>query len=333
MVSNVVIKLGCDPELFVRSRKTGEFVSAHDLLPGTKQKPHEVIGGAVQVDGVAAEFNIIPALTANQFSSNIQTVMGELQKFIGPDYELISNPAVTFPEKYFKSLPEDTRILGCNPDFNAWTGQVNETPDGDSTTMRTAAGHVHIGWCDGVDPNDSTHFEDCCIIAKNLDYYLGLYSLQWDQDTQRRRLYGKAGSFRPKSYGIEYRPLSNVWLRTSTHQQWVFNAAYTCLNSLINGGERLDKTFGSIAREFIDNSESWWTKEDSVKSKDHKKISKLSTLTGLRNPPPMPSEMAPKEVSKPMPKKAGFKYDTMKFNGLTNPWAVNPTVLPSDAEE
>jgi len=301
-MSNLKIKIGADPELVLRSVKTGQFVSAHDLLLGTKEEPYKVNSGAVQVDGVAAEFNIDPAESKTGFLNNISSVMKTLQEMVGKDYELVSQPAVTFPESYFKSLPEKTRELGCNPDFNAWTGQVNEKPDGESTTMRTFSGHIHIGWCDNTDPTDSTHFQDCCEVAKQFDYYLGLYSLQWDQDKDRRKLYGKAGSFRPKPYGMEYRPLSNVWLRTKSLQEWVYNAANKAFYDIVNGNARLSEEFGELAREFIDNSESWWTPEDAAKSKDHKRLYLLHRYTGLMNPPPLPKPEELKQVLKASPK-------------------------------
>src|SRR5258706_208911 len=152
------ILVGADPEVVLRDVKSGEFVSAHNLLPGTKDAPHKVDFGAVQVDGVAAEFNIDPANSAAKFSSNIEGVMSRLQAFVGDKYELVSQPSVVFPEEYFKSLPENVRELGCNPDWDAYTGQITEKPDGSGTTMRTFAGHIHIGWTDDVDPTDDTHF-------------------------------------------------------------------------------------------------------------------------------------------------------------------------------
>lgn len=246
-MGKIVLKIGADPEMFVRDKRTGKIVSAHDLLPGTKTEPHKVPLGAIQVDGVAAEFNIDPVTDSGNFLKNIGSVVGSLQSTIGPDFELVSEPYTIFDEAYFKSLPDETRELGCNPDYNAWTGQVNDKPDG-GTYMRTAAGHIHIGWTENEDPRDRTHFEDCQVIAKNLDYYLGLYSLMWDQDKTRRSLYGKAGSFRPKPYGVEYRPLSNVWLRTPQLQRWVFDAAVYGTFRLINEGVRLEDSFGDMAR-------------------------------------------------------------------------------------
>jgi len=57
------ILVGCDPELFVK--KDGVLVSAHGLVQGSKEHPFRVSKGAVQVDGMALEFNIDPAEDEN----------------------------------------------------------------------------------------------------------------------------------------------------------------------------------------------------------------------------------------------------------------------------
>ena len=49
---------GCDPELFVVNGND-EFVYP-EWIPGNKEEPHPVEHGAVQIDGMAAEFNIDP---------------------------------------------------------------------------------------------------------------------------------------------------------------------------------------------------------------------------------------------------------------------------------
>ena len=40
---------------------------------------------------------------------------------------------------------------------------------------------------------------------------MGLPAVRRDSQDKRRKLYGQAGRFRPTSYGIEYRTLSNYW--------------------------------------------------------------------------------------------------------------------------
>ena len=64
-----MITIGCDPEFFVK--ENNKFVNAHGLIEGTKDFPQLVNKGAVQVDGMALEFNINPAKNSKEFVSNI----------------------------------------------------------------------------------------------------------------------------------------------------------------------------------------------------------------------------------------------------------------------
>jgi hypothetical protein len=222
--------IGCDPELFLMDQ-AGKFVSAHDYLPGSKFAPFPVQSGAVQVDGVSAEFNINPADNVEDFLANIKTVLIEMTNKVhekAPDLSLRVIPTAVFDKDYFSTLPPEALVFGCDPDYNAYTHKVQEFKPTEEP-FRTGAGHIHIGWIDGnvdQDPLDESHFFDCCQTVKGLDTVLYPMSLLWDDDTKRRTLYGKIGSFRPKKYGVEYRPLSNAFIADPDLQRWVFNA--TC---------------------------------------------------------------------------------------------------------
>lgn len=233
--------IGCDPEVFVQNPNSGAFVNAHDMIPGTKANPFKVPSGAVQVDGMALEFNIDPAATSEQFIHNIKTVYHELSTMV-PGYNLAQVPYVEFEQEYYNMQPESSKELGCEPDFNAYTGVENPRPDG-SVNARSAAGHIHIGWTDGVNPMDPAHFADCCAVVKELDWYLGANSLLWDPDIRRRQLYGKAGAFRPKPYGVEYRVLSNAWLNSEHQMKFVFDATQQCMRHLEAGERTLTNDF------------------------------------------------------------------------------------------
>lgn len=209
-INGMDFTIGADPELFV-TRK-GELVSAHDLIPGTKRDPHKVKKGAVQVDGMALEFNINPVKNEKEWEENITSVLSVLQGMV-PDHDFFIEPVAEFGSGLISSVPDYAKELGCDPDFNAYTGEANPRPDA-GADFRTASGHVHVGWQKKpVDPFDPGHFEACCALAKMMDHYLAVPSLLWDKDVKRRSLYGKAGSFRPKPYGMEYRVLSNKWIK------------------------------------------------------------------------------------------------------------------------
>jgi hypothetical protein len=231
--------IGTDPELFAFDHRNDRFLSGHNMIPGTKQDPHEVRDGAIQVDGVACEFNTNPAENADEFLYNIKSVMGELQEFVEPfGVTLVAVPTATFDPEYFASLPAKTRELGCTPDYNAYTGKENDPPK-TTEPFRTGAGHIHIGWTQFANPNDPEHFELCRKMVKQLDTVIYPTSLNWDADVRRRTLYGKVGSFRPKSYGVEYRPLSNAYLGNDDVIKWVFEASKRCAELLLDDDVRI----------------------------------------------------------------------------------------------
>ena len=266
------ILIGCDPEVFMM--QDGRYVCAHNAIPGDKANPHKVDKGAVQVDGMALEFNIDPASTAEEFVENINTVMATLRSMV-PGYELVATPVAEFGAEYMQQIAKEAPealILGCEPDFNAWNGgKPNPKPDGERT-FRTGAGHIHIGWTNGVDINDPDHLEACMMMVKQLDRSLALASILWDDDTQRRTMYGQLGCFRPKPYGVEYRVLSNAWVKDERIAAWVFNAAKKAVEALLNG-ERwyeqgyMDSVFNLFNQPEYQEKQIWkdWAMNESYK--------------------------------------------------------------------
>lgn len=220
-MSNRVL-IGADPELFVF--KDGLPISAHDLIPGTKAKPHPVPGGAVQVDGTAAEFNINPAETFDEFNFNITSVLDNLTAMLPSGCELRAQPVVVWPAEYFERLPYEAIELGCMPDFDAWTGRRNPKPRlKDQPTLRTAAGHIHIGFTEGASIQDPRHIRAAQRMAQLMDWHVGAWSTEVDPDKTRRLLYGKAGACRYKTYGVEYRTLSNFWVMSENLRREVWD--------------------------------------------------------------------------------------------------------------
>ena len=244
-----MFKFGADPELFVK--KNGVFVSGYGMIPGDKENPMPVEHGAVQVDGMALEFNILPATTEQEFLFSLEQVMKKLASMV-PDYELAISPVAEFTEEYLKQQPEKATELGCNPDYNAWTGEQNPMPDA-SVSFRTGSGHIHIGWSENEDLKSVEHTAMAFDAVKQLDFFLGLPSLFFDKDTRRRELYGKAGACRVKPYGVEYRVLSNQWLGSKSLMSWAFRSAKEGMERLVSG-EYLPGIYGDI-QDIINTSD------------------------------------------------------------------------------
>lgn len=261
--------IGCDPELFL-TKRDGTPLSAHGAVAGTKKAPLPVAGGAIQVDGMALEFNTDPVLLGgdfSQFNSNINSVLKELKKavqeadgFKTARFKIA--PVQDFGAEIMAATPEEARELGCDPDYCAYTGKPNPRPDGE-VTFRTASGHIHVGWGADIPVEHPEHIEICCDFIKSMDAHVGLFMTIIESDPRRRELYGKAGAFRPKPYGVEYRTPSNEWLLSVAYRRVIYDltqraqAAMMRTEGKIEGMFRLTKPvtteeFCNNVREIID---------------------------------------------------------------------------------
>ena len=198
--------IGADPEAFVA--RGANIYHCIDMLGGSKDNPRTVMFGAVQEDNVLFEFNVDPTADPHEFLRNINEVLAQGSDILS-DFGLRIRPNVSshiydsldgFPDKAFE--------FGCTPDYNAMTNEENPRPSAENLLLRTAGGHVHIGWSH-LKPVTLQDQRDVMMMC---DYLLALPSLLEDPDTRRRELYGKAGACRLKSYGAEYRTLSNYWI-------------------------------------------------------------------------------------------------------------------------
>jgi hypothetical protein len=260
MFEDKSLTVGADPEFFVRVKN--HFVSGHHFELGTKDDPQKVMFGAVQNDGLAVEINIAPARNSDEFAHNMRKVKEELLWILHlhvPGATLAAKPSVFFGQRYLSKLPAGVAELGCQPDFDAYTRQINPRPN-KAAPFRTGAGHVHLGWATGGRGRSRGYIQECSVVAQQLDYYLGLPSLLWDKDSRRRSLYGRAGCFRPKPYGLEYRTLSNAWCDDDTLIRFVFNQTKKCFTDVQNGVLMTDR-FGYAARDFINSNDYEWRRK------------------------------------------------------------------------
>lgn len=225
--------IGCDPEFFVKNDK-GVLVTAAGLIPGDKETPHPVPGGAIQVDGMAVEFNTDPVASGDHisFHDNFTRVVAALKDKLPKGYSLVIEPSVEFDKEYYDTVvPADAKKLGCDPDYNAYTGEKNVPPSSDSP-LRGAAGHIHIGWGQGIPAMHPDHFTLCREFVKCLDFWVGVGLTIFETDTVRRTMYGASGAFRPKSYGVEYRVPSNAWCQSKGRRQLMLHLVNSAINDM-----------------------------------------------------------------------------------------------------
>lgn len=219
--------IGADPELFLIDEKDS-FVSVIDKIGGTKTNPNQLPlgdGFAVQEDNVAVEFNIPPARNAFEFKSNIFTAIDFLSNYFNDVHKL------RFSKQASANFPKDqlvdprAQVFGCDPDYNAWTRMENKKPSCDDFTLRSAGGHIHVGF-------EAKDVEEKFNLIKCMDLYHGVPSVFMDKDEKRKKLYGESGACRIKPYGVEYRVLSNYWVHDLQLIQWIWEQTEHAINAL-----------------------------------------------------------------------------------------------------
>lgn len=239
-----MITIGADPELMLQLN--GVIISAIGLVGGTKEEPRLVNKGAVQEDNVLAEFNIDPATTAHEFCANVRTVTAELGEIVHPAIAVVQ-ASHDFEKSVLLAGGDQAMQFGCDPDLNCWTVELNSTPDA-MTTLRTAGGHVHIGY-------DGANMDTSLRVARMAEFLLGVPSVLLDDDLRRRSMYGAAGAIRLKAYGVEYRVLSNFWVENASLQRWVFESAKLCVEMEGHLESYLEEFGADVVQECITNSD------------------------------------------------------------------------------
>jgi hypothetical protein len=224
--------VGIDSEFFFVD--DAGVVPAHLLLP-SKNKPkviHKDRTGASQksagkgvefhYDGIQAEFSAVESQTAAQVVKRIQVAMNYAQHIAEErGLEVSLQGSIPVDISKFPEYPPDAVEFGCDIDFISWLDGI-ENPTHcvpEEHDVRYAGTHLHLGV-----PEEETNKalirtllepESRIEVVKSLDYLVGNTAVLLDQcphSTLRRQLYGKAGTFRPTDYGVEYRVLSSFMM-------------------------------------------------------------------------------------------------------------------------
>lgn len=254
----MTVTLGTDPEFFLQTND-GTPVSVCGKIGGTKGDALDIGGGyAIQEDNVMVEWNIEPQDNPYDFArvtyEGTQRVMDFVRTKTGKDIHPLLSAWVRMPANQLVTM--QAREFGCSVDYGAYLKgdtlpvmdpEEFDLPEGDA--YRFAGGHVHIGY---DNPNEVPEF----VVAALADVYLGLYAVgKGENQGRRRRQYGTAGRYRPTTYGIEYRTLSNWWLSELDYCEAIGNAAFD-LGVLIESApvEQIQKAYATIPWNDVKNA-------------------------------------------------------------------------------
>jgi hypothetical protein len=244
------INLGCDPEFFFEN-PAGEIVGSEKIL--AKKAGHYNGDSECVVDGVQAEINPTPSncreSLANQICYCFRNLKATLEQK-GLKFAVRVDPLVDITQAELDSLSADSRVFGCAPSVNVYTEGEDKTSkikvDAATYLKRSAGGHLHLGnyyqsfLSQQYDTYEYRDTHNCAkrtekalkemadVMVPILDIVVGNTCVLMDRcegNKERRANYGRVGEYRIKKYGLEYRSLSNFWLRSYPLMSFVFGMA------------------------------------------------------------------------------------------------------------
>lgn len=254
LIENITI--GADIECFAVN-KDGKFITAEGVVKGTKDKPFFFSDPkeyfTTQLDCVAAEFTIPPVTSKTKFLGNIMKSKNYLKEALAKkDLSTAFVPAARFTEDQL--VTETSREFGCDPDSCAWRdAETNRIIDAQESNLRTAGFHVHIGY---DKPDNMTSME----LMKFFDTFVTLPALLIEPDNERREIYGKAGAFRIKPYGMEARTLSSYFASTKKLLEWVYTQTNEAIDAM-NEYYTVEENLGNAVEKAINNGDKEAAKE------------------------------------------------------------------------
>lgn len=229
--------IGADPEMFCV--RNGGYVAVQTTnIVGTKEEPQLLPnGGNVQRDNVAVEFAIDPASSKRELINSIGTALADLKNVLPKDVDIEIVPSADFPRDQLRH--EECMAFGCSPDFSAWTMMENVVPVGaEESVFRSCGGHIHLGYVAGSENEFLLDEEGKLSTVRMMDALCGVISTVLDNSKEaiaRRKLYGKAGCYRPTIYGIEYRTLSNYWIQSPLLVSLMYSLSADALHAVREG--------------------------------------------------------------------------------------------------
>lgn len=208
--------LGTDPELFVVDEN-------QNVVPASKilDIPLNSANGSIVKDGLQIELHPTANHCREVLTSNIRGCLLQLHnhlnsgKLKSKNYKISNKFVIDVNKELLKELNPEDLAIGCEPDKIAHGSAKSCYIDGTKHFKRYCGGHLHFGSANGYSSDIEEYHKNVNEIIILMDYFVGLTWVLLDHsedNKERRKVYGKAGSYRLQPHGIEYRVLSNLWM-------------------------------------------------------------------------------------------------------------------------
>ncbi len=259
---HIPVSLGCDPELFLT--RFGWIIGSERVIP---KEGINIVDNNVVRDGVQLELHPEPRTCRQELAVNITTCFRRLKMYMKESG--VSHLSVAFdglvkvPKRELKSLSKESRMFGCLPSMNIYEKDGMSKKicvDPEVYNKRSAGGHIHLG---SFKNNQNVFYARANSalaqpekLVRLLDILVGNTGVLFDRSVgniERRKLYGMAGEYRTPSHGIEYRVLSNFWLKNYSMFSMMFGFARLAVQVLGSSDEEED--FASKLIELVNEED------------------------------------------------------------------------------
>lgn len=212
--------LGCDPEFFFE--RGGQVIGAEKVLTPDRKivstsfgynGPSGSTAEKFVLDGVQVELNPRPNTCRANLGNEIAAAFRALRvhlKDMG-DVKASFKTVVEVSQVELDSLSDKAKVFGCAESLNTYDKKACVGVDASTYLKRSAGGHIHLGFS-----GDQLMMAARERLVPILDAFVGNTCVLIDRDpeqAERRKVYGRAGEYRLPKHGLEYRTLSNFWLR------------------------------------------------------------------------------------------------------------------------
>lgn len=217
------LKFGADPEAFITDGK--KIFGSERVIPEGGISAWDQ-GPKIVRDGVQIELQLRPSDRVEVLGSDITSVFNTLKRRLAQQGLKVSfDPVVDITKEELYALSEKSREFGCAVSYNLY-GLPGPEADPSVYLKRSAGGHIHMGLGKPIFDPESKQGEGEDVyyevdfrkdVVPLMDAIVGNTCVMLDRDpnaVERRKNYGKAGEYRLPQWGLEYRTLSNFWLRS-----------------------------------------------------------------------------------------------------------------------
>lgn len=235
------VSFGSDPEFFFSPKGDGKDIIPSIKVLGKTHYPSANELNKIIVDGVQGEFNHSASVCRQSSAYHLHCAFNRLnvllvnlrkeKKKVCMDFTSV----VKVSKKELNSLDVASIGFGCSPSLNIYAGgTIPIDIDPLEYTYRSAGGHLHFGT---NDYDMKRVLKNHKIIIPLLDIMVGNTAVLMDREPlqeERRKYYGRAGEYRVTKYGVEYRVLSNFWLRNYTLFSFLTGVSRYALNIVLS---------------------------------------------------------------------------------------------------